>query len=97
MRIRDLPHPDPGVPDVRTGGRFLVWLCRKQLGGQAMALFWGLVHMASMASFPLPVGLAVQAAVDGHGTRLVLAGGLLAVLGGLVAVGDVMLHRAAVT
>ncbi|MFJ9616135.1 ABC transporter transmembrane domain-containing protein [Streptomyces noursei] len=97
MRIRDLPHPDPGVPDVRTGGRFLVWLCRKQRGGQAKALFWGLVHMASMASFPLPVGLAVQAAVDGHGARLVLAGGLLAVLGGLVAIGDVMLHRAAVT
>ncbi|MEK2476145.1 MULTISPECIES: ABC transporter transmembrane domain-containing protein [Streptomyces] len=97
MRIRDLPHPDPGVPDVRTGSRFLVWLCRKQLGGQTKALFWGLVHMAAMASFPLPVGLAVQAAVDGHGARLVLAGGLLAVLGGLVAVGDIMLHRAAVT
>ncbi|MFI1203994.1 ABC transporter transmembrane domain-containing protein [Streptomyces sp. NPDC020883] len=96
MRIRDLPHPDPGVPDVRTGGRFLVWLCRQQLGGHAKALFWGLVHMAATAAFPLPVGLAVQAAVDGDGARLALAGGLLALLGALVTAGDVMLHRAAV-
>ncbi|PJN42144.1 ABC transporter permease [Streptomyces sp. CB02959] len=97
MRIRDLPHPDPGVPDVRTGGRFLVWLCRQQLGGHAKALFWGLVHMGSTAALPLPVGLAVQAAVDGRGARLALAGGLLALLGALVAVSDIMLHRAAVT
>ncbi|WP_411121944.1 ABC transporter transmembrane domain-containing protein [Streptomyces sp. x-19] len=96
MRIRDLPHPDPGVPDVRTGGRFLLWLCRQQLGGQAQSLCWGLLHMGAMASFPLPVGLAVQAAVDGHGTRLMLAGGLLMLLGALVAVSDIMLHRSAV-
>ncbi|MGD3109088.1 ABC transporter transmembrane domain-containing protein [Streptomyces sp. YGL11-2] len=97
MRIRDLPHPDPGVPDVRTGGRFLLWLCRRQLGGQVKGLFWGLVHMSAVAAFPLPVGLAVQAAVDRDGSRLALAGGLLALLGVLVALGDVMLHRAAVT
>ncbi|WP_275461744.1 ABC transporter transmembrane domain-containing protein [Streptomyces noursei] len=96
MRIRDLPHPDPGVPDVRTGGRFLLWLCRQQLGGQVQSLCWGLLHMGAMASFPLPVGLAVQAAVDGHGTRLILAGGLLMLLGALVAVSDIMLHRSAV-
>ncbi|GGU49924.1 ABC transporter [Streptomyces albospinus] len=97
MRIRDLPHPDPGVPDVRTGGRFLLWLCGRQLGGQANGLFWGLVHMSAVAAFPLPVGLAVQAAVDRDGSRLALAGGLLTLLGVLVALGDIMLHRAAVT
>ncbi|MFK0294146.1 ABC transporter transmembrane domain-containing protein [Streptomyces sp. NPDC090442] len=97
MRIRDLPHPDPGVPDVRSGGRFLVWLCRQQRGGLLKALFWGLVHMGSLAAFPLPVGLAVQAAVDGRGSRLALAGGVLALLGTAVAVSDIMLHRASVT
>ncbi|KUL35058.1 ABC transporter permease [Streptomyces sp. NRRL F-4489] len=97
MRIRDLPHPDPGVPDVRTGGRFLVWLCRQQSGGQAAALGWGLLHTGATAAFPLPVGLAVQAAVDGRPSRLALAAGLLALLGALVALGDVMLHRASVT
>ncbi|MEU7177398.1 MULTISPECIES: ABC transporter transmembrane domain-containing protein [Streptomyces] len=97
MHIRDLPHPDPGVPDVRTGGRFLLWLYKKQLGGQAKALLWGLVHTGAVASFPVPVGIAVQAVVDRGGSRLALAGGLMALLGVLVTVGDTMLHRSAIT
>lgn len=97
MQIRDLPHPDPGVPDVRSGGRFLVWLYRRQLGGQFKALLWGLVHTGAVASFPIPVGIAVQAVVDRSGSALALAGGLMALLGVLVALGDTMLHRAAVT
>ncbi|MGW2630594.1 ABC transporter transmembrane domain-containing protein [Streptomyces chattanoogensis] len=97
MHIRDLPHPDPGVPDARTGGRFLLWLYRQQLGGQAKALLWGVVHTGAVASFPLPVGVAVQAVVDRDGGQLALSGGLMAVLGVLVSLGDVMLHRSAVT
>ncbi|MEU9499569.1 ABC transporter ATP-binding protein [Streptomyces sp. NPDC048196] len=97
MQIRDLPHPDPGVPDVRTGGSFLRWLYRQQLGGQLKALAWGLVNFGAIASFPLPVGMAVQAAVDRDGGRLALSGGLILVLGALIALGGTMLHRAAVT
>lgn len=97
MHLRDLPHPDPGVPDVRTGGTFLRWLCRRQLGGQLKALAWGLVNIGAIAASPLPVGLAVQAVVDRDGGRLLLAGGLILVLGALIAAGDTMLHRAAVT
>ncbi|KPC59799.1 ABC transporter transmembrane domain-containing protein [Streptomyces chattanoogensis] len=97
MHLRDLPHPDPGVPDARTGGRFLLWLYRQQLGGQAKALLWGVVHTGAVASFPLPVGVAVQAVVDRDGGQLALSGGLMAFLGVLVSLGDVMLHRSAVT
>ncbi|WKX68726.1 ABC transporter ATP-binding protein [Streptomyces sp. XD-27] len=97
MQIRDLPYADPGRPDVRSGPRFLVWLARNQLGGQLRALAWGLLHMAAVASFPIAVGLAVQAVVDRSGARLALAGGLMALLGGASALGDAMLHRAAVT
>ncbi|WP_234326629.1 ABC transporter transmembrane domain-containing protein [Streptomyces sp. NRRL S-337] len=97
MQIRDLPHPDPGVPDVRTGGSFLRWLYKQQLGGQLKALAWGLVNFGAIASFPLPVGMAVQAAVDRDGGRLALSGGLILVLGALIALGGTMLHRAAVT
>ncbi|WP_405746687.1 ABC transporter ATP-binding protein/permease [Streptomyces sp. NBC_01525] len=97
MQIRDLPHADPGEPDARNGGTLLLWLYRTQLGGQVKALFWGLVHTGAQATFPVPVGLAVQAVVDRSGSRLALAGGLLAVLGVLVALGDTMLHRASVT
>ncbi|MFI9201419.1 ABC transporter transmembrane domain-containing protein [Streptomyces sp. NPDC053048] len=97
MQIRDLPYPDPGRPDVRSGLRFLLWLGRTQLGGQVRAMLWGTLHMASVALFPLAVGLAVQAVVDGSGARLAAAGGLMLALGALTALGDTMLHRVSVT
>ncbi|MFB7208800.1 ABC transporter transmembrane domain-containing protein [Streptomyces sp. NPDC056255] len=97
MQIRDLPYPDPGDPDVRSGPRFLLWLGRNQLGGQLASLSWGLLHQCSLAGLPPAVGLAVQAVVDRSGSRLAWSGGLIAVLGVLMAVGDTMLHRTAVT
>ncbi|WP_431038783.1 ABC transporter transmembrane domain-containing protein [Streptomyces sp. P6-2-1] len=100
MRIKDLPYADPGVPDVRSGPRFLYWLGRRQRGGQFRALAWGLLNFGSLSALPYPVGIAVEAVSDGGdgaGRRLVLAGALLLLLGAGVAVGDVMLHRTAVT
>ncbi|MFB7513693.1 ABC transporter transmembrane domain-containing protein [Streptomyces sp. NPDC056144] len=97
MQIRDLPYADPGVPDVRSGTRFLLWLGRNQLGGQVKALLWGLLLQLGIAALPVGIGIAVQAVVDRDGGRLALAGGLLLVFGVAIAVGDTMLHRTAVT
>ncbi|MXM64289.1 ATP-binding cassette domain-containing protein [Streptomyces sp. HUCO-GS316] len=97
MKIQDLPYPDPGVPDARSGPRFLWWLGRNQLGGQLKAMAWGLLHFASVSSLPFCVGLAVQAVVDRSGARLALAGAVLALCGVGTALGDTFLHRAAVT
>ncbi|MFD1657754.1 ABC transporter transmembrane domain-containing protein [Streptomyces caeni] len=97
MQIHDLPYPDPGVPDARSGPRFLWWLGRNQLGGQARSLAWGLLHFLSVCGLPFCVGLAVQAVVDRSGARLALTGGLLLVCGAGIALGDTMLHRTAVT
>ncbi|MFD7461759.1 MULTISPECIES: ABC transporter transmembrane domain-containing protein [unclassified Streptomyces] len=97
MQIQDLPFPDPGVPDARSGPRFLWWLGRNQLGGQLKSLAWGLLHFLSVSMLPFCVGIAVEAVVDRSGSRLALAGGLLALCGIGVAVGDTFLHRAAVT
>jgi ABC-type multidrug transport system fused ATPase/permease subunit len=97
MQIRDLPFSDPGDPDVRSGLRLLLWLGRKQAGGQAKALCWGLLHTGAIAGFPLAVGRAVQAVVDRSGDGLAAAGGLMALLGLAVMAGDTMLHRTAVT
>lgn len=97
MQIRDLPYSDPGDPDVRSGHRFLYWLGRNQLAGQLKSLSWGLLHQLGIAGLPVTVGLAVQAVIDRSGGRLALAGGLILVLGVLIAVGDTMLHRTAVT
>ncbi|MCG0288557.1 ABC transporter ATP-binding protein [Streptomyces sp. PSAA01] len=97
MHIRDLPYPDPGRPDVRSGPRFLFWLGRNQLGGQVKAALWGLVHMAALVSFPIAIGFGVQAVVDRSGSRLAMSGALMVGLTVLTALGDAMLHRAAVT
>ncbi|WP_052411269.1 ABC transporter transmembrane domain-containing protein [Streptomyces sp. NRRL S-118] len=97
MQIHHLPYADPGDPDVRSGTRFLLWLGRNQLGGQLMSLGWGLLHQLGIAGLPLAVGLAVQAVVDGSPGDLVLAGGVLALLGAAISVGDTMMHRTAVT
>ncbi|WP_030158052.1 ABC transporter ATP-binding protein [Streptomyces sp. NRRL S-244] len=97
MQISDLPYPDPGVPDARSGPRFLVWLGRGQLGGQARSLCWGLVHFCGIAGLPYAVGLGVDAVVRRDGTRLLLVGALLALIGVAISVGDAMLHRTAVT
>jgi ABC-type multidrug transport system fused ATPase/permease subunit len=97
MQIQDLPYPDPGVPDVRSGPRFLWWLFRNQLGGQFKSLAWGLMHFGAVCVLPFGVGLAVQAVVDRSGTRLALAGVVLAVCGVGNAVGETFLHRSAIT
>ncbi|GAB3115319.1 ABC transporter ATP-binding protein [Streptomyces calidiresistens] len=97
MRLRDLPHPDPGEPDTRSGPRFLLWLFRRQLRGQTKALCWGTLHMGAVACLPVVVGAAVQAAVESSAAGLVRAGLLLACLGLVMAVADTMLHRSAVT
>lgn len=97
MQIHDLPYPDPGVPDARSGPRFLWWLFRNQLGGQLRSLAWGLVHFVSVSALPFCVGLAVQAVVDRSGGRLALAGGLLALACAGNAIGDTFLHRTAIT
>ena len=97
MRISDLPYPDPGVPDVRSGPRFLLWLGGHQWAGQLKSLLWGTLYMSGIALVPFVVGLAVQGVADGSGGQLALAGAGLAALAAAVAVGDTMLHRTSVT
>ncbi|QGV81857.1 ABC transporter transmembrane domain-containing protein [Streptomyces ficellus] len=97
MQIQHLPYADPGDPDVGSGTRLLLWLGRNQLGGQVRSTLWGLLLHLGIAGLPLGVGLAVQAVVDRSGSGLAWAGGLIALLGAAIAVGDTMQHRTAVT
>ncbi|MFE5717963.1 ABC transporter transmembrane domain-containing protein [Streptomyces erythrochromogenes] len=97
MQISDLPYPDPGVPDARSGPRFLLWLGRGQLGGQLKSLCWGMLHFGGVAGLPYAVGLGIDAVVDREANRLLVVGGLLVLIGVAISVGDAMLHRTAVT
>ncbi|KRV48272.1 ABC transporter permease [Wenjunlia vitaminophila] len=97
MSLRNLPHADPGVPDTRSGFRFLLWLGRNQVRGQVLAMFWFTLYTGALAGVPALVGLGVQAAVDGSGSRIVVAGCLTLALGAVIAVSDSLGHWAAVT
>ncbi|MDX3537330.1 ABC transporter ATP-binding protein [Streptomyces sp. MB09-01] len=97
MQISDLPYPDPGVPDARSGPRFLLWLGRGQLGGQLKSLCWGILHFSGVAGLPYAVGMGVTAVVDRDPDRLLRVAALLLVIGVAISVGDAMLHRTAVT
>ncbi len=97
MPLRRLPLADPGEPDTRSGFRLLLWLELRQWRGQLAATAWGSLHMVATAAVPAAVGLAVQAVADRSASRLALAAGLTGLLGVLIALGDTMLHRAAVT
>ncbi|MCM2391774.1 ABC transporter transmembrane domain-containing protein [Streptomyces albipurpureus] len=97
MQIHDLPYLDPGDPDVRSGTHLLWWLGRQQSVGQLKGFGWALVNQLGVAALPLGVGLAVQAVVDGSGSRLAYTSGLILLLGVIIALGDTMVHRATIT
>jgi ABC-type multidrug transport system fused ATPase/permease subunit len=76
-----LPYADPGVADVRSPGRFLVWLVRQQLptmlGGTAFAVIW----LGSQAFVPGIVGAGLDAVAAGDVAAVVRWSALLLALG----------------
>ncbi|MFC0430281.1 ABC transporter ATP-binding protein [Kutzneria buriramensis] len=84
---------EPGVPDVRSGSRFLLWLGLRHWRRQLFATAWGTVYLAAVAAFPIMAGLAVQAVADRSYTELAVAGGLMLLFGVLAAAGEILLHR----
>lgn len=70
MLLKTLPLADPGRPELSSPLGFLRWLQRGQRRGQVLATCWSLLEMGCQAALPLPVGLGVQAVVDGDSGAL---------------------------
>ncbi|WP_049649493.1 ABC transporter ATP-binding protein [Kitasatospora sp. MY 5-36] len=96
MLLTPLPLADPGRPDLSSPLAFLRWLQCSQRRGQLLATLWALIEMGGQAALPIPLGLGVQAAVDGDAGGIWRAAGLLLLLGAGASVGTVLLHRQAV-
>ncbi|MEU8919759.1 ABC transporter ATP-binding protein [Kitasatospora sp. NPDC048545] len=96
MPLTPLPLADPGSPDLSSPLAFLRWLQRSQRRGQLLATCWTLLEMGCQAALPIPLGMGVQAAVDGDTGGIWQAGGLALLLAAGAALGTVLSHRQAV-
>ncbi len=96
MTLRRLPLPDPGTPDLRSPGRFLLWLARMQWRIQTLGVLYGVAWMSAQAAVPAVLGAAVQAAVRNDQRRVGWCVLAVVVLGVVQALAGVMRHRIAV-
>jgi len=95
--MKHLPVPDPGDPDTRSAGHYLVWLARRQaatmLGGMAYGVLW----MAMPALMPAVLGRGVDAVSARDQPGLLRWSLVFLALGAVGAAAGIMRHRFAVT
>jgi ABC-type multidrug transport system fused ATPase/permease subunit len=95
--MRVLPLADPGVPDIRSPKRLLVWVGRRQIGTLAIGIAFGIAWMLAQALMPFAIGRAIQdGIVDDDGQALALWALVLLALGIVQGFAGVMRHRYAV-
>ena len=96
--MRALPFADPGVPDLRSPGRFLLRVLRLQWDTVAIGMVFGIVWMGCYALLPYVIGRAVDEGLAGGDRDALLRwAGLLLLTGVVQAVAGVCRHRYAVT
>jgi ABC-type multidrug transport system fused ATPase/permease subunit len=96
--VRSLPLTDPGVPDLRSPGRFLVRVALLQRWTILGGVLFGVVWMATQALVPFVLGRAIDEGLAG-GDREALLGwaAVLLALGITQAAAGICRHRFAVT
>jgi ABC-type multidrug transport system fused ATPase/permease subunit len=95
--MQTLPLDDPGRPDTRSPGRFLLWTAAKQWPTQVLGLVSGMVWMVSIALVPAAVGKGIDdGIVAGDGSGLLRWSLALLGLGAVAAVTGALRHLLAV-
>jgi ABC-type multidrug transport system fused ATPase/permease subunit len=95
--MRELPLGHPGLPDLRSPTRFLLWVARGQLGTLAVGAAYGVVWMGALAVVPALVGRAIDLGVaDGETGGLLAWSGLILAAGLVSATAGILRHRTAV-
>lgn len=92
----ELPLADPGVPDTRSPGRFLLWCVRGQLPTLVTGSLFGIVWMVSQAAIPLALGAALGAMLRRSSSQVVDWSLVVLALGLLQAAAGILRHRRAV-
>ncbi|GAA1982936.1 ABC transporter ATP-binding protein [Nocardiopsis rhodophaea] len=93
--MRALPERDPGVPDHRSAGRYLLWLARKQWWALLISTAYVTVYFSLQALLPAVFGAAVDDGLtSGDPGQLLLWAGAITGMGAGMAVLIVPSHRA---
>ena len=95
--LRDLPHADPGHPDLTSAGRFLRWIGRQQMGILTLGVLWGVMWMGGQALIPGALGAGIQAISDNDTAATYRWAGVVLGLGILLSGAGMLRHRMAVT
>src|SRR5450755_405022 len=98
VHVRVLPLADPGVPDVRSPMRFLLWIVKGQRATLTGGMIFGIIWMCGQATVPFVVGRGIDKGITGHNTSaLVTWSAILLGVGIVQAAAGVARHRFAVT
>ncbi len=95
--MRQLPLADPGTPDIRSPGRYLLWAAGQQKSTIAGGVIFGIIWMVAQAVIPAIIGKAIDEGItpDDSGRLWLWAGALLGV-GIVQAAAGIFRHRFAV-
>ncbi len=95
--MRQLPLSDPGIPDVRSPGRYLWWVARGQLPTVLGGMTFGIIWMVAQSVMPAIIGRAIDEGVRAEDmNRLWMWAALLFGVGVLQAGAGIFRHRFAV-
>ena len=95
--MRVLPLDNPGTPDLRSPGRYLLWVGRQQLTSILGGIVFGISWMLAQALTPVAIGRGINAIGNRDHEGLLLWSGVVLGLGVILAVSGIVRHRFAVT
>jgi len=92
--MKDLPVADPGTPDLRSPGRYLLFVMRAQAKALSVAIFFGIGWMVAQALMPAIIGRAIDEGVAAEDMDRLTFWALMLLLAGVTqAVMGVFRHR----
>jgi ABC-type multidrug transport system fused ATPase/permease subunit len=95
--MRDLPLPDPGIPDRRSARHYLWWMIRQHTRTILYGMGLGIIWMLAQAFMPAVIGAAIDAGVAARNpTALAGWAAVLLGLGTMQAVAGILRHRCVV-
>ena len=92
-----LPLADPGEPDIRSAGRYLLWTMRRQWRSIVTGGLFGTVWMVGIAALPGAIGAGVDQGVTARDpAAAAMWAGIVVALAALIALAGLARHQVAV-